>query len=369
MSYDVHDYYESAVELGLDCVPYPDISAFKIILGKHTYWVMHSVTPFNNTSSNEVSHNKYITNRMLYHAGVPVPETTCITAEDYFKDSYTLNGITYPLVIKPNSNAGGGDVLCNVRSEEELEAYLDFCFKERGYNILDIEKFYGGLNNYRVIMAFGRVQGVVERIPASVIGDGKHDISNLVILANIERERYQGVTTLGPIKLNREAQTRLEEQGVTEDYVPAKGERIWLSYICNASCGGITYARGKRVSPENARLFRKVLKELGLTFAGIDVMCEDIERPIGKCSRGLIIETNDPCDISVHEHPVKGKPISVSKHILRGLIVKHPVLYMRSRIKKIFKALWNQRPQFKFRALIWVSFAALFVIAMSGKLI
>ena len=335
-------YYKSALDLKFHLMKLErQIAGFEVTLGKHRYFFRGGETPFNSGSSVGIASNKYCMNKILETAGLPMPRATAFSAHQFKTQAIDslIKDLSFPLVVKPmEGTSSGEDVRCNINTLTQLKTYMETCYKR--YDFLSVEEFHGGLNTYRVLIFYNKVIGVVERVPARVIGDGIHSIHELIKRHNDERERDKDkdinspgyIVTVGPIKIDEEVYTRLDELQLTLDSVPKDKEIIVLCYTCNSSRGGTLKSLGKKICKENARLLCRAANVLGLNIVGFDVVCEDILVPIEQ-SRGVIIEANHNPDIVIHEHPMSGIQTPVTKKILRRLILKHPLTYCRGLTK------------------------------------
>lgn len=321
-------YYKSALELGLPCTPIADIYGFAVTLDNRQYFFRGGHTPFNNGGSVSVARNKYCVNKLLAAAGIPVPKTIAITRDEFATGNYSLHNLNFPLVAKPTSDSGlGKDVLCNIKNEEILLSYLKKKFKR--YSCISIEEFHNHLKTYRILVFYNEVIGTLERTPSHIIGDGTHTISELIAIANQERQS----TDLGPLKVDEEYLIRLDELGLTLKDIPEMGEYVQLCYTCNGSRGGTRTSLGKQICQENAELAVRAAKVLNLNLVGFDVLCKDINVSMTKCN-GVFIEANYNPDIAMHETCMLGTPQHVSKIIMRKLIYLHPFSYLKYQIKK-----------------------------------
>ncbi|CAM4467783.1 MAG: Cyanophycin synthetase [Legionella sp.] len=244
------------------------------------------------------------------------------------------------MVVKPLNERQGRGVLCNIQSLDELRTVLNQAFST--YQQIIVEEFHGNLKSYRVLVFNQKVIGVVLRHPSSVIGDGKHHINDLIERTNKERKRINEF--LGPISLDAEAYTCLKEQGIKEDYIPRGGEKVGLGYTSNASRGGSYENISKKICKENRKLMIQVANTLNLKLVGIDIQCDDINKPI-KYPDGVIIEANEIPSIRIHEVPMYGSANLVTRKIMRHFIYRHPFAYLCS-------LYFNKRTAFYIRALI-----------------
>lgn len=303
------------------------INGFELILGRHHYLFRGSETPFNNTSSAGISDNKYCTNKLLEMDGIPVPRGVALHVNEFENGRLDdkISSLNFPLVVKPLiDGAKGAGVLCNIQTGAQLKKILHQHFLL--YPRVIIEEFHGGLQSYRVLVFKRQVVGVVLRFPASVVGDGTHTITELVERTN---EQRMVNNALGPIVIDEESLIKLQELGITVDYIPPRNERVVLCYTSNATRGGLYKSLGIKICRENRRLMVQVASRLNLTLTGIDVECEDINIPF-EHSKGVVIEANQRPSIRIHELPISGEPVQVTKKIIRSFIYRHPFSYLHA---------------------------------------
>lgn len=321
-------YYQSAVDLKYHPLLLRDISSFIIKLGRKKLFFRGAETPFNRGSSIEIASNKYCMNKILDWAGFPVPRSTTFSREWFERKNLEtlIKDVNFPVVIKPTQGtANGEDVLCNISHINELQQCLAEKFQKHRY--LSIEEFHPHLNQYRVLVFYNRVIGVVQRFPASVVGDGVHSIQALIDRQNAAREKIKETYLLGPIQVDEECHIRLKELNITLDTVLKKNEKVVLCYTSNDARGGTAESLGDKIHKENAQLLCRAANALGLNLVGFDVLCEDILIPIEK-SRGVILEANYNPDIALHEEPMFGIPQRVSKIMMRRFRWMHPLAYL-----------------------------------------
>ena len=330
MNKNARCYYEAALKLLLPVEETPEIEGFTLKLGKKNYFFYGSSSPLNNSGSAHVARHKYCMNKILEQAGLPVPKSDFVHVNEYLqgKMEKKIAPLSFPLVAKPQEGKLGRGVLCNIKTLTQLKNYMVKGFQSDDY--LLIEEFHGNLNSYRVLVLNGRVLGVIQRYPSHIIGDGIHTIQKLIEITNLERTQISDA--FGPITVDDECLIRLDELGLTVDYVPYKGEWLTLGYTCNATRGGTYTSLGNKICKENRRLMAAAAKALCLELVGFDVQCADINRPI-QSTAGVIIEANAGPSIRIHESPVSGIPVNVSKKIMRRLIYRHPLSYLAALYK------------------------------------
>lgn len=333
-------YYNSSLKLGLPTVNREiAMDGFTVVLGKYRYHFKGAFTPYSNVTGVMIGQNKFSTNKILEAEGLPVPKATGLTLDEYLNKEWDFKDLTYPVVAKPTKgSACGYNVICNLKNEAALMDHIHRNIHMQ--QCISVEEYKGGLRSYRVLVFYGEVIGVVERIPAHVVGDGEHSIRELIKQKNIIRRQLKATIPTGPIRINQETHIIFEEMGITIEDVPEIGKTIPLRYICNSTHGGTFISfKPSIICKENAELAARAARVLGLNLAGFDVLCENISIPIEKSS-GFFIEVNCDPDLTIHEQDYSGTKVEVSKVIMKRLIKWHPMIYFTARFP--FVALFSK---------------------------
>lgn len=250
----------------------------------------------------ELASDKESTKQILREAGVPVPRGTVINYLDELEDAIADVG-SYPIVIKPLDGNHGRGITINISSWQEAEEAYDAA-KEISKSVI-VERYYKG-RDHRILVVNGKVVAVAERIPAHVVGDGKSTIQELIDETNRDPNRGVGHdNVLTRIELDRTSWQLLEKQGYTLETVLPKDEICYLRATANLSTGGIAVDRTDEIHPENVWIAQRVAKIIGLDIAGIDVVTEDITRPL-KDMDGVIVEVNAAPGFRMHAAPSRG---------------------------------------------------------------
>ncbi|HET9249199.1 MAG TPA: Mur ligase family protein, partial [Actinomycetota bacterium] len=171
-------------------------------------------------------------------------------------------------------------------------------------------------NDYRVLVVGGRMVAVAERVPAHVIGDGAHTVSDLVEIANSDPRRGIGhEKVLTRIKVDDAAIELLRKQGLGLDDVPAADAFVQLAATGNMSTGGISIDRTWEAHEENVEIAEEAARVVGLDVAGIDFLAPDITRPVRETG-GAIVEVNAAPGFRMHTHPTEGEAQFVAKDVV-----------------------------------------------------
>ncbi len=249
-----------------------------------------------------IAHIKSFTNEILRERGLPVP--TGGAANSANRAVAKAREIGYPVVVKPlNLNHGRG-VSTNLRTATDVRAAYAAAQEASGSRTVIVEQFIAG-RNYRVFVADHEVKAVLERLKATVTGDGVRTVNELIEVVNAERALPDGpASNLLPIDPN-EAHLALTEQGLTLDAIPEAGRIVTVHQLAGSSHGGSNITRTDEIHPDNVRLIEMAARAIGLDICGVDVLTPDISEPICKVG-GAINEINSGPEFIVHIRPKNG---------------------------------------------------------------
>ncbi len=264
-----------------------------------------------------IAQDKQLTRALLGAVGVPVPEGRPVAdAEDAWKAAQEIG---LPVVVKPQYGNHGRGVATNLSTRGQIvNAYA--AAREEGPSVL-VESYFPG-DDYRLLVIGGRLVAAARREPAHVIGDGRSTIRELVAEVNRDPRRSDGhATVLSFIKLDTVGLAVLAEQGYTPDSVPPAGQRVLIRRNGNLSTGGTATDVTDRVHPETAARAVEAARVVGLDIAGVDVVAEDISRPLEE-QRGGVVEINAGPGLRMHLEPSAGKPRPVGEAIVSMLFAE-----------------------------------------------
>ncbi len=272
------------------------------------------------TTSNiavDIACDKEETKMLLEAAEIPVPRGTVVRSEEGLDAAIEKFG--YPLVIKPiDGNHGKGNTTNITTREQAIKAFEAAKYYSRS---VIVERFITGYDfrclviNYKFICA-------ALRTPASVVGDGIHDLQWLIDETNKDPRRgYGHEKVLTQITIDQFTQKMLDDAGVTLQHVPAKGERFLLKPTANLSTGGTSTDVTDEVHPANVFMFERIAKIIGLDICGIDVMATDLRTPVAE-NGGAILEVNAAPGFRMHIEPAEGLPRNVAEPVVDMLFPK-----------------------------------------------
>ena len=283
--------------------------------GKTEYVKQATKTSKDNYVTVLMMENKTVTKKVLAKHNIRVPERDEFNSiEEAKRNAYKY--VNKPIVIKPKStNFGKGiSIFKDGGSEEELIEGFKIAFRED--NTVLIEEFIKG-KEYRFLVIDDEVCGILHRVPANVIGDGKLSIRELVDIKNEDPLRGKGyVTPLEKIKLDDAAKLFLHNQNKDFDYIPKKDEIVYLRENSNISTGGDSIDFTDVIPKKFKDIAVKCAKAVNARICGVDIMLENCESEDSKYG---IIELNFNPAIHIHCFPYKGTERNIALKVLKLL--------------------------------------------------
>ncbi|HWU79975.1 MAG TPA: Mur ligase family protein, partial [Caulobacter sp.] len=165
----------------------------------------------------------------------------------------------------------------------------------------------------------GQVVAVAERKPASVLGDGRSTVSQLIDAVNRDPRRGVGhEQVMTRIAADDHVREMLARVGLTLDSVPPPGAEVVLRATANLSTGGTATDRTEDIHPDNASIARRAALTIGLDVAGIDFVAPDIARSVRETGGG-VVEVNAAPGFRMHLEPSEGRSRNVAKPVLASL--------------------------------------------------
>lgn len=284
-----------------------------IVFGQGIYQKKIAASISENTSdiSVDIAGDKDITKQVLDEAMIPVPRGRVVQTEQQLDG--LIRYIGTPLVVKPLDANHGQGITAGIQTEDALrEAFRQA--SELSRHVIVEQQITG--NDYRFLVIGNKLVAVVERIPASVVGDGRSTIEQLVEEVNAGPLRGKGHSNLlATIEIDDHTLKILQRNQLTLQSVPAKGVRVILKDTANLSTGGVAIDVTDDLHPDNVLLAERIAGLIGLDICGIDIMAPDVRSPI-LSNGGAVIEVNAAPGLSMHVSPTGGKGRAIGEAVI-----------------------------------------------------
>ncbi|MBD8656645.1 cyanophycin synthetase [Oxalobacteraceae sp. CFBP 13730] len=261
-----------------------------------------------------IASDKDMTKNLLASCGVPVPEGAIARSADAAWEEAADIGL--PVVVKPVDANHGRGVSLNLNTEAEVRAAYVIASEEGESRSVLVERFITG-SEHRLLVVGRKVVAVARGESLWVTGDGRQNVAELCdSQINIDPRRGESEEfPLSPVepRKSEENQLQLKRQGLTPDTVPPAGQKVLIQMNGNVA-DDVT----DQLHPDVAHSAALAARIVGLDIAGIDLVCEDIGRPLLE-QRGAIIEVNASPGLLAHTKPASGTARNVGKDIIEHL--------------------------------------------------
>lgn len=303
VAFDILDWQENFIKLSRD--------------GNIQYVKQATKTSLDNYASILAMENKHVTKKILDEAGVRIPKGVEYTDAEQARGDFSIfEGKA--IVIKPNqTNFGLGiTILKESRDRTVFNRAVDIAF-EHDKTIL-IEDFIEG-KEFRIFVIGNEVVGILHRVPANVIGDGKLNIRELVQLKNQDPLRGKGYRTpLEKIQTGEAESMFLASQQKDFDYVPAVDETVFLRENSNISTGGDSIDFTDDIPDSYKQIAVKAAQALNVQITGLDMIIKNYKEEATP-DNYAIIELNFNPAIHIHCHPYQGKNRKLNARLMDAL--------------------------------------------------
>lgn len=257
-----------------------------------------------------ICRNKFETKEFLQKSNVTTPKGKIFKSETDNKDiiSYA-NEVGYPLVIKPSDGTGGNGVIAGIENEKDFVEALIYVREDLGFKTVIVEDYFKG-EDYRVYVIDNEVVGIIKRIPANVVGDGRTTINDLIKQKNKIR-RESPILKASLIKKDKELESMLTQSGYNLKTILPKDKRVFLKSKNNISAGGDPVDITETISNEIKQVAIDGVNAIpGLPHAGVDLMV-NVES-----NKATVIEINTQANIRSHLFPMIGEARDVPSKLI-----------------------------------------------------
>jgi cyanophycin synthetase len=303
---------EAAAALGVPFKRMSEGSLVRLGWGAKQRRILTAETDQTPAVAEYIAQNKELTRELLSAVGVPTPLGRPVKdAEDAWAAAQEIG---VPVVVKPQYGNHGRGVTTNLWTKADVLAAYEDALPETSTRSILVERYAVGAD-HRLLVVGDRLVAAAYREPPCVIGDGRRTIRQLVEIINRDPRRSDDhATVLTRIRLCEIAEAVVAAQGFTFDSIPPEGVKVLIRNNANLSVGGTAADVTDRVHPLVAARAVEAAQMIGLDIAGIDVIAQDISRPLEE-QGGVILEVNAGPGLRMHLGPSSGKPQPVGEAI------------------------------------------------------
>ncbi|MFA6971889.1 MAG: cyanophycin synthetase [Gallionella sp.] len=303
---------DAATDRGIPSIRLTEGNLVQLGYGARQHRIWTAETDQTSAIAESISRDKDLTKTLLQACGVPVPEGRIV---DSPADAWeAAEDIGLPVVVKPSDGNHGRGVSSELMTREEVEAAFKLADDE-GSEVI-VERFVRG-NEHRLLVVGGRLAAAARGETVSLVGDGCSAIRKLID-EQINTDPRRGDAEEFPmdrvnIDENSAAQFEIKRQGYTADSIPPLGASVLIQRN-----GNVAFDVTDLVHPDVAATVALAARIIGLDIAGVDLVAEDISRPLAE-QGGAIVEINAGPGLLMHLKPASGEPRPVGRAIVDSL--------------------------------------------------
>ncbi|MES2017893.1 MAG: cyanophycin synthetase [Pseudomonadota bacterium] len=261
-----------------------------------------------------IASDKDLTKTLLQACGVPVPEGSLVrSAAEAWEEAQDIG---LPVVVKPYDGNHGRGVSLNLMTEADVVAAYNLAARKGDSEAVLVERYITG-DEHRLLVVGRHVVAAAKGESLWVTGDGVANIIDLVE-SQINSDPRRGTGEDSPLNAlapqnGAEIILELERQGMTAYSVPLAGQKVLIQ-----PNGNVAFDVTDNIHPSVAHAAALAARVVGLDIAGVDLVAEDISRPLDE-QRGAIIEVNASPGLLAHLKPAEGQPRPVGTAIVGHL--------------------------------------------------
>jgi cyanophycin synthetase len=276
---------------------------FELTRGQRRTRVYQQTVEMDDPVTLRVALDKAVVHRLMAERGVPTPERIEWRVDDPAPALEFLQRAGGPCVVKPAAGTGGGHgVTPGIETAEELMRAR--IHAATGGERLLIERQVAG-DVYRLLFLDGELLDVVRSVPASLTGDGRATVEQLIARENLRRARAQGAAGLSLLGINLDTVLTLEHAGLRLSSVVAAGRHLQLRAATNNNAAEDNQTWPGEVAAEVVDAARNAAAAVGLRLAGIDVVGPSLAAPLEETG-AIIAEVNGTPGL--HHHYLVADP-------------------------------------------------------------
>lgn len=300
----------SARTSGIPAIRLSENNLVQLGYGKKQRRIWTAVSDQTSAIATDIASDKDLTKRILKAAGIPVPNGQMVN--DVESAWAAAQDIGFPVVVKPDDSNHGTAVFLNLTEKKDIELAFNQAITQTDEGVI-VEQFIQG-NEYRILVVNGAVVAALSGTAVSVRGNGINTVKELVDL-QVNSSQFRSDFESEPlctidVENTPRVLVQLHQQGLTPLSVPQNGQEVVIM-----GCGSLTTDVTDLIHPSIKVMAQRAAAVIHLDIAGIDVIAEDISRPLNDQSV-VIIEINAGPGLLNHVKPLEGKPRAVGQSIV-----------------------------------------------------
>jgi cyanophycin synthetase len=246
--------------------------------------------------------DKIVLKRELEKNGIPVPHHEEVSIFNTKKLESVFKKFKDKVIVKPKIGSRARHTITDIKTFDDFKKAVSIAREISTHLVVEDH-----LDGYvcRATLIGGKLAGFYMGKVPFVTGDGKKNISNLIIEKNASNNpRYS-------IKINEELINYLSRSGFKLEDILPEGLVLNLSHRRGQLSGGYTHEFIEELHPSFIPVLEKAAKVVGLSVVGFDCIIPDPKSDQANQKWG-IIECNTLPFIDMHYYALEGKPRNIA---------------------------------------------------------
>ena len=288
----------------------------KFSKGSNSFYTIGNDLPFCKKYPPAVIENKDATKELLSTQGLCVPKGVCANSYTDLRRQILKESLSFPLILKPIDGLRSIGITWDISSFNQLRHAVcklkkiqkDSLHLKSNFFIAE-EQFEG--DEFRVLILGGKLIACVKKIPATVIGDGAHSISQLITLFNTNRKKKYHMI------IDDTVNDYLARQKKSLKYIPSANQHVKLRNDMMLSHGGRAIDYTQKISSSLRNICISSAHAAGLDYVGIDILVKKGASKNISSGEYVIIELNTFPAYVLNEAPLaENATVDVSSILL-----------------------------------------------------
>ena len=218
-----------------------------------------------------------------------------------------FNSLNKPVITKPNLGSRSRHTTTHISDEANLISSYKKAHQLSPWVMIE-EELTGYV--HRGTLIGEKFVACLRREPAYVIGDGVHNIKELIEIEN--KNPLRAGPIFHQLSLDEEAIKELTHWNRNENTIPKDKEIVTLGQKTSRAVGGGITDMTEVIHPDNIAMLEKIAEVLDDPLIGVDFIMDDCSISYKDQPKSGVIECNSAPFIDLHHFPLVGKPHNVA---------------------------------------------------------
>ena len=314
MNISVKAIYDSLTSKGIDVekvgLPQADTLLLFDYLGAKRA-VQGTIPDLTSSTGRDIAHNKDVAAKLAELLAIASPVTVLSSS---FSQAVAFLEQYKQIVVKPSDGAHGYGISTNITSSDLLKKAIVHARRMSPTVILQ-QQVTG--SDVRVLVIGGKLAAIAQRVPATVTGDGRHTVKQLINIENTTNPD-RGIYYQKPLNyIDKEAARMHLRNNIRR--TPEQREIVQVVGTANLGTGGSSLNRttDRAIPNEMIRQAVSFAKNAAIFTCAVDFMFDETT------GRWYFIEVNANPGFVIHWYPTNGEGVDITEIFVSRLLLAY----------------------------------------------